>query len=119
MTINKRAFATILQGSHYEVPVYELVPGIGIQLTGDMLPFVLVRGSKIEGENKHEPQLGSLHEHYLSVMIDDLKFKYKEFPSKETACAITNLEQALHWLEEREKARAAAGVLGTYQPHKS
>ncbi|MES2810027.1 MAG: hypothetical protein V4619_15455 [Bacteroidota bacterium] len=115
----KRSFLTIVAGHAYAVPVYEIKEGVGIVETGDTMAINLVRGSKISGENKSEPVPGTLHEHLVTVMIEDLKIKNAEFPSKETACAITNLEQARHWMEEREKAREAAGVLGTYQPHKS
>lgn len=119
MQTNKRAFKTVVLGHHYEVPEYKIVESVGITETGNTLPLIIVRGSKVIEENINSPKLGSLHEHYLTAMIEDLKFKHSEFPSKETACAITNLEQARHWLEEREKVREATGVLGTYQPHKS
>lgn len=120
MPTNKRAFLTVQPGHLYEVPIYKVVEGIGIvEVNHGRQRISFVRGSKIEGENKTEPLQGTLHEHLVTVMIEDLKFKHAEFPSKETACAITNLEQARHWMEEREKVRDAAGVLGTYQPHKS
>lgn len=119
MKTNKRAFNTVLAGHHYQVPQYKIVTGSGIEETGQTIDLTFVRGSKVEEENKTAPMEGTLHEHLVSVMIEDLKLKHTEFPSKETAMAITNLEQARHWMEEREKAREAAGVLGTYQPHKS
>lgn len=117
--MTKRAFKTIIPGHHYQVPEYEVKPGSGIQETGSVIEIRIVRGSKVEGENTIAPVPGTLHEHLVTVMIEDLKVKNAEFPSKETACAITNLEQARQWLEERERARDSAGVLGTYQPHKS
>ncbi|WP_432328888.1 hypothetical protein ACRQ5D_10785 [Mucilaginibacter sp. P25] len=116
---NKRAFTTIIPGHHYKVPVYKVAPNTGIQATGEMCNIIFVRGSKVIHENREPALEGTLHEHLITVMIEDLKLKHAEFPSKETACAITNLEQARQWMEEREKARAAQGVLGTYQPHKS
>jgi hypothetical protein len=116
--MTKRAFNTVEQGTHYELPVYKVVDGKGIEETGSVVHLKFVRGSKLKDEDV-EKREGTLHEHLLSAMINDLKFKNGLLPSRETACAITNLEQALHWLEEREHAREAAGVLGTYQPHKS
>jgi hypothetical protein len=116
---NKRSFLTISAGHKYAVPEYQIIEGEGIKETGNTYQFQFVRGSKITDENKQLPLPGTLHEHLITVMIEDLKIKHTEFPSKETAMAITNLEQARHWMEEREKAREAAGVLGSYQPHKS
>lgn len=39
------------------------------------------------------------------------------FRCRENSLAITHLEEALHWLEARTKARVAQGVEGTNQPH--
>lgn len=36
----------------------------------------------------------------------------KEFPCRENACAITKLDEALHWLEARKRNRVARGVEG-------
>lgn len=115
--MTKRGFNTVELGTHYELPVYEVIDGKGIQETGAVLTINFVRGSKLKDEDV-EKREGTLHEHLLSAMIHDLKFKNSLLPSRETATAITNLEQALHWLEEREHARQAQGVVGTYKPHK-
>lgn len=117
MSANKRAFHTVEQGTHYELPVYRVVDGKGIEETGETHPIKFVRGSKLKDEDV-EKREGTLHEHLLSCMIEDLKFKSSLVPSRETSIVITKLEEARHWLEEREKAREAAGVLGTYQPVK-
>jgi len=114
----KRAFNTIENGTHYQLPIYRVEDGKGIVETGETLDIKFVRGSKLKNEDV-EKREGTLHEHLLSAMISDLKFKNVLVPSRETATAITNLEQALHWLEEREHARTAAGVIGTYKPHQS
>lgn len=37
----------------------------------------------------------------------------KQFPCRENACAITKLDEALHWLEHRRKDREIRGVEGT------
>lgn len=116
MSINKRAFRTVSQGHEYEIPNYKIEEGKGIVETGDILTIKFVRGSKVLGENKTEPLEGTLHEHLISVMIEDLKFKHTEFPSNETAMVMIHLQEARHWLEERVRTREAAGVLGTYQP---
>lgn len=117
METNKRAFKTIELGTQYQIPVYKVVDGKGIEETGDLLSINFVRGSKLKDEDVAKRE-GILHEHLLSVMIEDLKYKSSLFPSRETSIVITKLEEARHWLEERQKAREAAGVIGTYQPHK-
>lgn len=44
------------------------------------------------------------------LMLDGLN---KKVPAKETACAITKIEEAMMWLEKRTKDRTARGVEGT------
>lgn len=52
----------------------------------------------------------------LQVMIDHLRgFQTGPYPSRETACAITHLEEALFWLKSRELEREQRGVLGLSQ----
>ena len=52
---------------------------------------------------------------YLAILIDHLKsFQEGEFATREGAVAITNLEQAMHWLCARADERAARGVLGAH-----
>ena len=46
------------------------------------------------------------------LMIEGLN---KKFPCRENSVAITKLDEALHWLEHRKKAREARGVEGTGQ----
>lgn len=46
------------------------------------------------------------------AMLDGLN---KVFPCRENACAITKLDEALHWLEARKRNREARGVEGTSQ----
>lgn len=51
----------------------------------------------------------------LVALIDHLKsLNSGEYATGEAACAITNLEQALHWLCARADERAARGVLGQH-----
>ena len=56
---------------------------------------------------------GTTNEELLEVLIDRLNFLQKKVPSRETALAITNLEQALMWLEKRTRDRLKRGVEGT------
>lgn len=123
MSANKRAFKTIIPGQCYQVPEYAIVEGKGIVETGGSILIPFVRGSKQYNDpdtpelvKEHGPQYGTLHEHLISVMIEDLKLKNKEVPSREGSLIITHLEEARHWMEERQKAREAEGVVGTYKP---
>jgi len=47
--------------------------------------------------------------HAAKTIIEALNEK---FPCRENACAITKLDEAIHWLEARTKNRAARGVEG-------
>src|ERR1700756_3328685 len=58
---------------------------------------------------------GTTNEEVLEMLIDRMNFLKKKLPSRETACAITKLEEALHWLQGRTKDRQTRGVEGT--PH--
>ena len=110
----KNEFTVIEEGAQYEVPNYEVVDGVGIEqvFSGQLVSFV--RGSKL-GDEEVERRVGTLHEHLLAVMIHDLKFKNTLAPSRETALATTKLEEALHWLWQRQVDRLARGVEGTHK----
>lgn len=112
--MDKRKFQTIEQGTHYELPVWEVIDGKGIEKTGGTLPLCFVRGSKLK-EEEVEKREGVLHETLLSAMIEDLKFKQSLVPGREGAIVITKLEEALHWMEERQKQRESRNVVGTYK----
>ena len=52
----------------------------------------------------------------IAALVDHLQgFQKGPFSNRETACTITKLEEADHWLRHRAQSRAARGVLGTYQ----
>lgn len=52
---------------------------------------------------------------FLAILIDHLKsFQEGEFATREAAVAITNLEQAAHWLCARADERQSRGVLGAH-----
>jgi hypothetical protein len=110
----KRHFKIVEEGTWYEIPKYRVVENVGLIETGESTVINFVRGSKL-GSDNIEPKDGTLHEHLLSVMIHDLKYKNNLLPSRETATTITKLEEALFWAEERQRARVAQGIAGTYQ----
>lgn len=51
----------------------------------------------------------------LEIVRDRLTaFNKGEFATRENACAITHIEEALMWMAKRADDRAERGVLGTY-----
>ena len=58
---------------------------------------------------------GILHEQLLGMMIKDLQYKSELVPSRESAIVITKLQEALFWLEERQRNREKRNVEGTYK----
>jgi hypothetical protein len=120
----KRNFKTVELGTTYKLPKYRVVDGKGIvELNSDnVLPASLseqtitfVRGDKTDNGVVIPRVDGILHEQLLAMMIADLQYKNGMIPSKETDCAITKLQEALMWLEERQRDREARNVQGTYK----
>ena len=111
----KEDFLIKVEGTEYDLPIYQVIDGKGIERTGSFLKLNFVRGSKL-GDEKVEKKDGTLHEHLLSAMIHDLRFKHDLVPSRETALAITKLEEALMWLRQRQIDRLNRNVEGTYKP---
>jgi len=59
---------------------------------------------------------GITQEVLLAIVIDRLRsFQKGPFSSKENACALTHVEEALHWLQQRTIDRMRRGVEGTHQ----
>ncbi len=57
---------------------------------------------------------GTLDSDLLEIVRDRLKaFQAGEYATRENACAITHIEEALMWMNKRAEDRAARGVLGT------
>lgn len=111
----KEDFEILTEGCRYSLPVYEVVDGKGIQrIPGQKVMIPFVRGSKLADEEV-ERQEGTLHEHLLATMIHDLKFKNGLVPSREGALVITKLEEAQHWLRQRQVDRQKRNVVGTYK----
>ena len=59
---------------------------------------------------------GVTHEALLAVIADRLRsFQKGPYACKENACALTHIEEAQHWLQQRTLARMRRGVEGTHQ----
>lgn len=58
---------------------------------------------------------GLTHEALLEIVADRLRsFQAGPFSCKENACALTKIEEAQHWLQQRTLARMRRGVEGTH-----
>lgn len=67
----------------------------------------------VDGERK-EPN-GCFVETVIAAALDRLDYyQSSKFNCRENALAITKLQEALHWLDHRTKAREARGVEGTH-----
>ena len=63
-----------------------------------------------------ESQRGVLDSDLLEIVRDRLKaFNQGPYATRENACAITHIEEALMWINKRAEDRAERGVLGTMQ----
>jgi hypothetical protein len=60
---------------------------------------------------------GLTNEVLLAIVIDRLRcFQTSKYACRENALALTKLEESLHWLEARTRARVFRGVEGTSKP---
>ncbi len=59
---------------------------------------------------------GVLDEDLLEIVRHRLQcFQRGEFPTREGACALTHIEEALMWLNKRKEDRKERGVLGKHE----
>nr|DAO88697.1 MAG TPA: hypothetical protein [Caudoviricetes sp.] len=66
--------------------------------------------------NEEDSATGILDADLLEIVRDRLKaFQTGEYATRENACAITHIEEALMWMNKRAEDRAERGVLGTMQ----
>ncbi len=68
---------------------------------------------------RHEPN-GAFVETIIQVAADRLRYYQTasggKFACRQNALAITKLEEALHWLNDRTREREMRGVEGTHTP---
>ena len=58
---------------------------------------------------------GLTHEVLLAIVADRLRsFQSGNFACKANACALTHIEEAMHWLQQRTIERMRRGVEGTH-----
>lgn len=58
---------------------------------------------------------GTTNEALIAVLVHRLKFLNGKFPCRENSLAITKLEEAKMWLEERTRNRVERGVEGQHK----
>lgn len=79
----------------------EIVPGVTILFQNGPIPEAGVNGVT--------------HEALLAIVADRLRsFQAGPYSCKENACALTHIEEALHWLHSRTIKRMQRGVEGTH-----
>ncbi len=57
---------------------------------------------------------GTTNEDVLDMLIDRMNYLQSKFPCRENALAITNMEQALMWLNKRTQDRVKRSVEGKH-----
>lgn len=58
---------------------------------------------------------GLTHEVLLAIVADRLRgFQKGQYACKANACALTHIEEAMHWLQQRTIERMRRGVEGTH-----
>ena len=58
---------------------------------------------------------GVTHEALLAIVVDRLRsFQKGPYACKANACALTHIEEAMHWLQQRTLERMRRGVEGTH-----
>ena len=82
--------------------------------TGDLAScrIIFQKGPRNEPTSQH----GVTDQDLLEIVRDRLScFVSGDMPTRETACALHHVEEALMWLNKRIEDRAERGTLGTYQ----
>ena len=98
---------------------------IGVQFSGDTDQYepVSVNGMNIPALVFQEGPIqlprhvnGWTNEALIAVLVDRInRLNVGDYRCRENSCAITHLEEALHWLHARTTARQQRGVEGTKQ----
>lgn len=77
-----------------------------------------IKTTDIEFQNGPIQEVGTngiTQEVLLAIVIDRLQcFQKGPYSCRENAIALTKIEEAVHWLHHRTKARVARGVEGTH-----
>ena len=81
----------------------------------DARPEQTIQFIQKEGEPLATLHNGTTNEEVLTMLIDRARFLHDKLPSRETAIAITKMEEALLWFNHRTQLRKQRGVEGTHK----
>ncbi len=96
--------------------VYELTPTLDQPVPGSGVRFENVTIEFQNGPIKEVGTNGITDEALLAIVADRLEgFQSSKYACRENALALTKIQEALHWLEHRTRAREARGVEGTHE----
>ena len=98
-------------GAYHTYGVY--LKGTQCETVDDYVHLIeFQRGPRSDENSRH----GVLEGDLLEIVRDRLKsFQNGPYATRENACALTHIEEALMWLNMRAEDRAERGVLGTYE----
>jgi hypothetical protein len=84
----------------------------GSNFIGVVAEILLQRGPRKDKNSQH----GVIDSDLLEIVRDRLKsFQEGPFATRENACALTHIEEALMWLNRRVEDRIERAVLGKYK----
>lgn len=101
VTVN--AISTLADGSDVQGHNYQLLAGtksMFVEFQNGVIPDVGVNGITNEA--------------FLSILLHRLNYLNGKFPCRENLIAITKIEEAAMWLDQRTKNREARGVEGKH-----
>lgn len=88
---------------------YSIRP-VGFESQTEIAHIEFQKGPRKDPDSRH----GVTDQDLLEIVRDRLTaFQSGSLPSRETACALTHIEEALMWLSKRAEDRFERGVLGT------
>ncbi len=109
---NPRILEPIIAGAKYELPTFK-VTNDGLQDAG-LFEIPFCKGNVINDQDFR--QEGVFTESLIQVAKQYLEHvNVGELASRETAMAITKLDEAIMWLNKRAEDRKLREVQGTYQ----
>ena len=100
-------------GAHHDYIIRSgNTPGEGDAPELEIATIQFQKGPRSDPKARH----GVLDGDLLEIVRDRLKaFQQGEFATRENACALTHVEEALMWMNKRAEDRAERNVLGTYE----
>lgn len=99
-------------GAHHEYLICAVEHKPGYDRGTVVLPVIFQRGARKDPTSRP----GALDTDLLEIVRDRLKaFQAGEFATRENACALTHIEEALMWMNKRVEDRIERNVLGTME----